>query len=1134
MKRKFINALLFGSLLLAAPAGTFVSCSDYDDDIKSLQQQITTNATDLNGLVEEKIRNVNSEIDALKVADDQLADAIEQAQSDAEEASLLAAQQLVNNAKSELETALEEAKGQLNDKIDGYVGADGTLTLAVNAAAARAEQAYTLAEQAKALADGNKEELGRLSENLSTINETLSGQISALSDDVTALSQQLEQRAAAIEGQIAALNVPALQEQSDENKQKIEALRTDLTTLQQTVAANKTELENLVAQEIQTVSGQITSINTKISALETAYAAADQALQNQITALDGRLTTLQASFTTLENRVSALSAEIDGLINVLFANLSNLITGVILQDDQLEFAYAQVVDVDASPMYRPTTSITGNVYTRTSGTTKYVVFPYVGADGSRELTVGRYNVEKNGGLLYVTLNPTNINFSEKVNLALENSVQEAPETETGKITLDLPEISEGHLITRATDGNKNGLYQVRAKYENLDETKAPADFKNDYAVYSWYTQNVMKADPVEEGESKTEAITKKVYSKYELKLGFKQQQQIMPQYMDIKAIDASSSAPAGVDYRFVVDADAELTGSFQMLPNTNENGKEGSVGGTNYRKVFRKYVEIVGVWNARNEDITASSAGKAAIANVTADNSDALNKIFEEGDGAAQAADEDNGFERIKLTVRDDYNGYTFKLRYYVQNYNGAISVVERTVLFTKPMFNENTLTINHTPTSANSQETVTTNSEFFKNAVCINNSVCNEKWVKGTYKIEITGDAPLKAINFYDAKTPQNQIANIVFASGSTSAEKTGLTETQMGNIKNMSIVYMPNDLKVENEYKLTINYYDQNDNLISSMPVIFTMKYPTEHAALIEPNPLYFGYEENIKIDKLNGETYTAWAWYDATTGTAWYNLSVGFNPPYHADDDCNIRFDLKDRADYQSGGQYASLAPEWSDLPLSWNSSVSDYRLHVPVAAVKNGEEHSYEMGVAVEYFDVYSLWYDPQPFNLVFKSAIAHVPLNENNSIFTNNSYEVPYPNGVLSLTDTNIKADDPATSAVDDISYFGNNPGNVSGSSAQRRVKSVGVEIDENYRQYRSLFKNVAIRTSAGSLKQTVDESETATGISVETAEEVEGGTAAITSLPIQFNFIVEDYFGNTMKYPFYVKVARNSANANKK
>ena len=44
MNKKFLSAILFGALMVTS-TGTFVSCKDYDDDIKDLQEQITDNAT---------------------------------------------------------------------------------------------------------------------------------------------------------------------------------------------------------------------------------------------------------------------------------------------------------------------------------------------------------------------------------------------------------------------------------------------------------------------------------------------------------------------------------------------------------------------------------------------------------------------------------------------------------------------------------------------------------------------------------------------------------------------------------------------------------------------------------------------------------------------------------------------------------------------------------------------------------------------------------------------------------------------------------------------------------------------------------------------------------------------------------
>ena len=49
MKRKFVNAILFGALI-AASTSVVQSCKDYDDDISDLQSQITNNALFRSGM----------------------------------------------------------------------------------------------------------------------------------------------------------------------------------------------------------------------------------------------------------------------------------------------------------------------------------------------------------------------------------------------------------------------------------------------------------------------------------------------------------------------------------------------------------------------------------------------------------------------------------------------------------------------------------------------------------------------------------------------------------------------------------------------------------------------------------------------------------------------------------------------------------------------------------------------------------------------------------------------------------------------------------------------------------------------------------------------------------------------------
>ena len=126
MNKKIISALLFGAMLIASTS-TFVSCS-YDDDITDLRNDLNATATDLNGLVDQKMKAVDAEIaslgaqaDALEAAyeaaDEALEEAIANATNDAkgyaevqaaqaQAAAIAAAQKMVSDAQAALEAAL--------------------------------------------------------------------------------------------------------------------------------------------------------------------------------------------------------------------------------------------------------------------------------------------------------------------------------------------------------------------------------------------------------------------------------------------------------------------------------------------------------------------------------------------------------------------------------------------------------------------------------------------------------------------------------------------------------------------------------------------------------------------------------------------------------------------------------------------------------------------------------------------------------------------------------------------------------------------------------------------------------------------------------------------------------------------
>ena len=396
-KRTFINALLFGALIVA-PASTFVSCSDYDDDIAGLRNDLDATKQDLQTLINEKISAVEQELTNLQNADDALLQAYKDAdealrlaytQADEElrqqledaitagdAATLAAARELVNSAKEELQKALDECKASCNEqfadqneKIDALIAADVELSQAINDAKAKAEDAMTLAttanETANAaleLANANKEDLAELKNliaqqgsalqesvsALQTTVNTLQQQYSTLSEDLNELSQKVSENTSAIEAQEAALEAykktveenfaemsADLKAKYEENKGAIEQAQTDLAELEKALAAQKTELTNLINQEVAKVQENVDDLNTKVESIKAEHDTQIQALQTDVENLQADLKTAQDDLVALKDK---LADEVNVLNLLIGQELRSLVFKPELYVDGVEAA----------------------------------------------------------------------------------------------------------------------------------------------------------------------------------------------------------------------------------------------------------------------------------------------------------------------------------------------------------------------------------------------------------------------------------------------------------------------------------------------------------------------------------------------------------------------------------------------------------------------------------------------------------------------------------------------------------------------------------------------------------------------------------------------------------------------------
>ena len=201
MNKRFLSTLLFGALFIASTS-VFVSCKDYDDDIKNLQTQIDKAAlkSDLTAL-QTQLTNASTNAEtAMKNLEEKLAK-----QAAEQNASTADLQKQIDAVKA----AADEAAKDLAAKIKA----------AADAAAAAQQAAGDAAEQAKAAKEAAEQAVKEAVEKLNAENAALAKQLEQLGNQmkeyVTATElnkqiQELKDQIAHMDGAAAAADVETL------------------------------------------------------------------------------------------------------------------------------------------------------------------------------------------------------------------------------------------------------------------------------------------------------------------------------------------------------------------------------------------------------------------------------------------------------------------------------------------------------------------------------------------------------------------------------------------------------------------------------------------------------------------------------------------------------------------------------------------------------------------------------------------------------------------------------------------------------------------------------------------------------------------------------------------------------------
>lgn len=1123
MKRKFISAMLFGALLVA-PATTFVGCADYDDDIENLQGQITNNATTLDQLTKEKIQNVETEIESLKAANKQLQEALDKAKSegsDADAATLAAAQKLVEDAQAQLQAALDAVNGDItgiNGKIsdldarllaqdgrlksvESLLAADGKLTLAINDAQALAEKAYNLAEQTAATAEANKQAIKDAADNLKSIKESLEGQINTLSDKVNDLSKELAKQNADITAQINSLKsqlndanegISANGDKIKENKQKIDEIVGQLTELQNQVAKNKLAVETLESNYLSKVNELVAGQNglkTSIEGLKSANETINQRLESAESRLDGidelieslakssdvtndiqqlreeieakigklneegeddtvasLIAGINTNITTINGDIERIDGEItkiNGLIDVLFTDLSNLITGLIVQDySDFNAVFAQVAKYNVTP------NETGKTYYVNNATEQEAYFPYKGATGGDQRHINNYTVQQYCGDVYATINPNTVSF-EGQTLALLNSQDNAnPEYKLTKAVVS------NKLITRAAA--KNGLYKFSVYNENQNVGFVPehvGDGKD--AVYALAATNQGL-----KGKDNKDIKDRRVYSKYELKFKPTNITSYNRAVLSVRPISAGTLQPEAVESGVDKFCFEKLTGcQFDLVAN---------------QKVYAKYIECVGAKSASGQEDTneRTNMNKNAGFKTTLKES-SINKV----DSRASVSINEL-FNTI--TVNNAKNGYTYTYDYYTWDYNGAITKHQFKVIYTEAMYNENAISYEHTPASASDQTTPGTNTAF---SHTLSMTSKNNVWKDNVKTIQVVGsDIPNMTVYFNKANGAVVKTLNVLNGS---SAKTTTLTTSELNNIKNLSFKYNPATV-APGDYKFTVKFYDRNGNVVTSVDVKVTIKVPTTLADKIERIHRVFAGDDVILYAADNGTN--AFANMSSAFVNVGQNLTAnnGTGRIFFADALSNYP-----TTPANENTQYKPVIANNATCYTHKGNIFFDNQFVVPYVSVKN--EHVYNLTVGAKYYGLNDYW-TPQAkegtrFNVKVVSPIYHA-IN-----FEQRPIELSYPQ-VLTLGDNIFSATNPADHS--------------------KTIKYLGTDRD-------ALIASTKIEVSAADnileVTKTVNNS----------FELKLKGTAGVADgQDFKLNFVVTDVFGKEKSYPITVTFKKNT------
>lgn len=300
MKKKFLKVALF-SLIMAAPATSFVSCTDYDDDITNLTTNDDKLQEEFNNKLEQQAKTLEAKIAELQTAQT----ALETQAKQAGEAADAAAKAAADAAKA------AEAAQKTGDQATADAQAAQAEAMKANAAA---EAALKAVDEAKAAM------LAQTIEQMEALKKDIEGQIAALEAKYGKDFDTLT----------AAIAECAKQADVDNLKGSIEGLEGEIDKLQAQIDGIKTLSPDEVNALIKAYLTNIGINETTISAINGNITALDLRIDGVETAIEGIKTDVAGNTTLIANIMNeiipGLKEELEGKISALDTKVTEHIT----------------------------------------------------------------------------------------------------------------------------------------------------------------------------------------------------------------------------------------------------------------------------------------------------------------------------------------------------------------------------------------------------------------------------------------------------------------------------------------------------------------------------------------------------------------------------------------------------------------------------------------------------------------------------------------------------------------------------------------------------------------------------------------------------------------------------------------